>query len=150
MDKVCWRNPYPATLVSFRVFLGLDVFTPPLDGTILPGVTRESCIALLRSHSSVSPLDSLDLDTAVRVHETPVTIRDMYEWSSEDRLLEAFGVGTAVVVSGVGAIGLDGQPDIKIPEHEGGLGPVARALYDRITDIQQGKVEFGDWSYLCM
>jgi branched-chain amino acid aminotransferase len=131
-------------------FLGLDVFTPPLDGTILPGVTRESCITLLRSHSSVSPLDSLNPDVAVHAHETPITIGDMYKWSSEDRLLEAFGVGTAAVVSGVGAIGLDGHPDIKIPEYDGGLGPVARALYNRITDIQVGKVEFGDWSYVCL
>ena len=148
-DGMRARNPSSAAVTSFG-FLGLDVITPPLDGTILPGVTRESCITLLRSHSSVSPLDSLDPDFAVHVHETPVTIGDIYKWSSEGRLLEAFGVGTAAVVSGVGAIGLDGHPDVEMPQHDGGLGPVGRALYNRITDIQEGKVEFGDWSHLCM
>jgi len=128
---------------------GLDAITPPLDGTILPGVTRESCITLLRSHSASSPLESLNPDVVVHVHETPLTVGDMYKWASEDRLLEAFGVGTAAVVSGVGAVGLDGHPDINIPEYDGGLGPVGRALYNRIGDIQQGKVEFGDWSYVC-
>ena len=92
----------------------------------------------------------MDPDIPVYVHETPITIGDMCKWASENRLLEAFGVGTAAVVSGVSAIGLDGHPDIEIPEHEGGLGPVGRALYNRITDIQEGKVEFGDWSYVCM
>ena len=123
--------------------------TPHLDGTILPGVTRESCIALLRFHSPDSPLDSLNPDIPLHIHETPFTVGDMYKWSSEDRLLEAFGVGTAVVVSGVGAIGLEGHPDIDIPEYGGGLGPVGKALYNRITDIQVGKVEFEDWSYAC-
>lgn len=77
------------------------------------------------------------------------TVGDMYKWSSENRLLEAFGVGTAVIVSGVGAIGLEGHPDIDIPEYNSGLGPVGKALYNRITDIQVGKVEFGDWGCAC-
>ena len=120
-----------------------------MDGTILPGVTRESCITLLRSHSPDSPLHSLNPNVSVRIHEASLTVGDMYKWSSEDRLLEAFGVGTAAVISGVGAIGLEGHPDINIPECDGGLGPVARALYDRLADIQKGKVEFEDWSYRC-
>lgn len=132
------------------ILLGVDVITPPLDGTILPGVTRESCITLLRSHSPVSPLDSLDPDTSIRVFEEPFTLGDMYRWASEGRLLEAFGAGTAAVISGVGAIGLEGHADIEMPDYDGGvLGPVGKALYRRITDIQEGKVEFGDWSYPC-
>jgi branched-chain amino acid aminotransferase len=91
----------------------------------------------------------LDPDTTVHVYETSFTIGDMYKWSAEDRLLEAFGVGTAVVISGVGVVGLDGYPDIEIPEYDGSLGAVGRVLYDRITDIQEGKIEFGDWSYVC-
>ena len=130
-------------------FLDIDVITPPLDGTVLPGVTRESCITLLRSHSPDSPLDSLNPDIVVHVHELSFTVGDMHKWSSEGRLLEAFGVGTAVVISGVGAIGLEGYPDIEMAEYHGGLGPVGRALYNRITDIQEGKVGYRDWSYVC-
>ena len=142
-----WKSCSTAVISSG--VLGLDVLTPPLDGTVLPGVTRESCITLLRSHSPDSPLDSLNRDIAVHVHETPFTVGDMYKWSSDSRLLEAFGVGTAVIVSGVGAIGLDGHPDIDIPAYSGGLGPVGKALYSAITGIQEGKVEFRDWSYVC-
>ena len=142
-----WKH-YPAAIILPGP-LGLDVITPPLDGTVLPGVTRESCITLLRSHSPDSPLDSLNPVITMYVHETSFTVGDMYKWSSESRLLEAFGVGTAVVVSGVGAIGLEGHPDIDIQEYDGGLGPVGRALYNRITDVQVGKVEFRDWGYAC-
>ena len=149
MGKVRALKRFPAAVISSE-FLGLDVMTPHLDGTILPGVTRESCITLLQSHSPDSPLDSLNPDIALRIHETWFTVGDMYKWSSEDRLLEAFGVGTAVVVSGVGAIGLEGHPDIGIPEYDGGLGPVGKALYNGITDIQVGKVKFEDWSYACV
>ena len=86
----------------------------------------------------------------VYVHETPITMGDVCKLSSEDRPLEAFGVGTAGVVSGVAAIGLDGRPDIEIPEYEGGLGPVERALHNRThpNEIQQGKAESGDWSFV--
>jgi branched-chain amino acid aminotransferase len=94
-------------------------------------------------------LNFLNPDVAVRVHETPFTVGDMYKWSSEGRLLEAFGVGTAVVVAGVGAIGLEGHPDIDMPEYNGGLGPVAKSLHNRLTDIQEGKIDFGDWCYVC-
>jgi len=74
----------------------------------------------------------------------------MYRWSSENHLLEALGVGTAVVVAEVGAIGLERHPDIDIPEYDGGLGPIGKALYNRITDIQVGNVEFEDWGHACI
>ena len=68
-------------------------------------------------------------------HETPFTVGDMYKRSSENHLLEAFGVGTVVIVSGVGAVGFEGHPDIDVPEYNGGLGLVWRTLYNRITGI---------------
>ena len=57
-------------------------------------------------------------------------------------------VGTAVVVAAVGRIGHDGK-DIVLPAHEGALGPVARGLYERITEIQEGRVEWEGWSVPC-
>ena len=62
----------------------------------------------------------------MRLRDT-IHSRDMYKWPSENRLLEAFGVGTSVVVLGVGADDLEGHPDIEIPEYDGGLGSIGEA-----------------------
>ncbi len=62
--------------------------------------------------------------------------------------LEAFTVGTAFVVAAVRRIGFNGT-DIVLPEYEGVLGPVARGLYDRLTEIQEGKFEWEDCSAPC-
>ena len=143
------RNSFFFATVISRRRLGLDVITPALDGTFLPGITRDSCIKLLRSHSPVSPLESLDPHTSINVCEETFTLGDMYKWAAEGRLVEAFGAGTAAVVSGVGVIGYEGHPDLEMTGYDGSLGPIGKALYNRITDIQQGKVKFGDWSYAC-
>ncbi len=73
---------------------------------------------------------------------------ELNTWAQNGSLLEAFGVGTAVIVAAVGRIGHEGK-DINLPTYEGGLGPVGRALYDRISDIQEGKFEWEDWSVVC-
>ncbi|KAI0752151.1 branched-chain amino acid aminotransferase II [Fomes fomentarius] len=125
-----------------------EVITPPLDGTILPGVTRDSTIALCAAHPSRTTLPGLPASTRLHVAEQTVTMSDLVKWVAEGRLLEAFTVGTAVVVAAVGRIGFNGK-DIVLPEYEGVLGPVARGLYDRLTDIQEGKFEWEDWSVPC-
>ncbi|KAL4254891.1 Branched-chain-amino-acid aminotransferase [Abortiporus biennis] len=126
----------------------LDVLTPPLDGTILPGLTRDSVLKLTAAHPSRTSLPNLPNSLKLYPHEQLLTMSQIIEWSKQGRLLEAFGVGTAVVVVGVGKIGFEGQ-DIILPQHEGGLGPVSRALYERIVDIQEGKVEWEHWSVPC-
>ncbi|TFY62449.1 hypothetical protein EVJ58_g3859 [Rhodofomes roseus] len=125
-----------------------DVITPPLDGTILPGVTRDSCIALSAAHPSRTTLPHLPETLHLHAHERTLTMSDLKQWHAEGRLLEAFTVGTAVVVTGVGRIGYDGT-DIVLPEHACGRGPVARALYERIVEIQEGKFEWEGWSVVC-
>ncbi|KAI0651334.1 branched-chain amino acid aminotransferase II [Trametes meyenii] len=126
----------------------LDVFTPPLNGTILPGVTRDSVLALAAAHTAHTTLPSVPPTTRIHVVERELTISDLIQWSAEGRLLEAFAVGTAVVVVAVGRIGYEGK-DIVLPTHEGALGPVGRSLYERITEIQEGKFEWEDWSVVC-
>ena len=54
-------------------------------------------------------------------------------------------VGTAAVVAGVGNIGYDDKV-IETTVYEGGMGPVAKSLYQRLTDIQEGKFEWQGWS----
>lgn len=73
---------------------------------------------------------------------------DLAGWSAEGKLLEAFGVGTAVVVAPVGKIGYKGK-DIVLPGHKGIYGPVSRALWERIVDIQEGRMEWDGWSVPC-
>ncbi|TFK38803.1 aminotransferase [Crucibulum laeve] len=127
----------------------LDVLTPPLDGTILPGLTRASCIALTEAHNTgrlvlpgISP--SQKLHTA----ECPVTMAEIVAWSEQGRLVEAFGVGTAVVVAPIGRIGFEGK-DIILPIYEAGLGPLGKGLWETLTAIQVGKLEYDDWSVKC-
>ena len=64
-------------------------------------------------------------------------------------LLEAFCVGTAVVVTAVARIGWHDQ-DLVLPEYGGDyIGPIAHALDERIVDIQEGRVEWKGWSVPC-
>lgn len=75
-------------------------------------------------------------------------MHELAAWSEEGRLLEAFGVGTAVIVAPVGRIGFEGK-DLMLPVHEGGLGPVGRALSERIIAIQEGRFEWEGWGVIC-
>ncbi|KZT05309.1 branched-chain amino acid aminotransferase II [Laetiporus sulphureus 93-53] len=126
----------------------LDVITPPLNGTILPGITRDSCLALAAAHPARTTLPGLPTSVRLFVDERTITMGDLAAWHAEGRLLEAFTVGTAVVVTSVGRIGHQGK-DIVLSEHVGGRGPVARALYERLVDIQEGKVDWEGWSVDC-
>ncbi|PCH42998.1 D-aminoacid aminotransferase-like PLP-dependent enzyme [Wolfiporia cocos MD-104 SS10] len=126
-----------------------DVTTAPLDGTVLAGVTRDSCLALASAHQSCTVLPYVPENLRLHAHEQHLTMSDLTRWNPEGRLLEAFMVGTAVVVNGVGRIGYMDQ-DIILQEHEGGRGPVAHALFERILDIQEGRFEFEGWGYPLM
>ncbi|GBE87081.1 branched-chain amino acid aminotransferase II [Sparassis latifolia] len=125
-----------------------DVITAPLDGTILPGVTRDSCLALIGAHPSRTHLPHLPSSLRLYPQERSFTITDIFTWHAEGRLLEAFAAGTAMIVGSVCRIGHEGK-DIVLPEYEAGRGPVAQALYERILDIQEGRVEWDGWSVVC-
>ncbi|KIY43952.1 branched-chain amino acid aminotransferase II [Fistulina hepatica ATCC 64428] len=125
---------------------GLDVLTPTLDGTILPGITRRSCLELLDDHASGKMLlPKISPDVALYPKECTITMQDLIEWNSQGKLLETFGVGTAAIVQPVRRIGFQGG-DIVVPHYEGGFGPVSRALIERLLAIQEGRETFKDWS----
>ena len=71
---------------------------------------------------------------------------DLFSWSDQGKLLEVFGVGTAVIVAAVSRIGYKDK-DIVLPSH--GLGSVGKGLWTMISDIQTGKKEFEGWSVPC-
>ena len=109
------------------VLTGNTIKTPKLDGSILPGITRDSVITLAK--------DTIGLE----VLETNVTLTELYDAD------EVFCTGTAVVVTPVGSItGLDGKHKIA----DGKMGQLTSKLRQLLTGIQSGDVsdEFG-WLY---
>ena len=112
--------------------IGDELITPPLEGTILPGVTRDSVIHLAR-------------DWGVKASERRLSIDEVFAASKKGTLKEVFGSGTAAVISPVGEIHHEEQ---KMIVNENKIGPLAQKLYDEITGIQYGERpdKFG-WRY---
>jgi branched-chain amino acid aminotransferase len=107
-----------------NLFLCIDgeVVTPPLEGTLLRGMTRESALTLLR-------------DWGIKVTERRVSIEEIRVAHARGGLTEIFGTGTAAVVSPVGELGfVDGT--LEICEE---AGPIAKRLKQAICDIQYGR-----------
>lgn len=129
----------------------MDVFTPPLDGTILPGVTRASVISLIQSHGvGELALPHIPSDWNLHVQETVVTMPDIARWAQQGRLLEAWCVGTGVVVAPVGRFGYEDK-DIVLPRYEleaghEGYGRVTLGIKNVLLDIQFGRREWKGWS----
>jgi branched-chain amino acid aminotransferase len=103
--------------------IGDELITPPLEGTILPGVTRDSVLHLAR-------------DWGIRASERRLSMEEILTASRKGSLQEVFGSGTAAVISPVGEIHHEGQ---KIVIHDNRIGPLAQRLYDEITGIQYGE-----------
>ncbi|KAI0780325.1 branched-chain amino acid aminotransferase II [Fomes fomentarius] len=142
-----------AGVMNFFVVLkrddgGFDLFTPPLDGTILPGVTRDSILALAAAHPSRMVLPGLSKETRLHPAERTLTMPELDAWVAEGRVLEVFAVGTAVVVAPIGRVAWAGK-DVVLPTFEEGYGPVSKALRERLTDIQEGRFEWEGWSVPC-
>ena len=106
--------------------IGDEIITPSLtEGNILPGVTRASCLELLRNKG-------------FNVVERRLSIDEITEASQNGTLKEAFGTGTAAVISPIGELN-DGHQ--KIILNDGKIGPIAQMLYDTLTGIQWGNLE---------
>ncbi len=102
--------------------IGDEIITAPLGGSILPGVTRDSVIQLCQSWG-------------LKVAERKLTIDEVIAAQKSGQLKEAFGSGTAAVVSPVADISYKGQ---SYQVADGQTGPLAHKLYDEITGIQLG------------
>ena len=101
------------------------IVTPALNGSILPGITRKSCLQLLR-------------DKGYEVEERRISVEELISAARDGSLEEAFGSGTAAVVSPIGTLSYKGE---SFPISGGQIGPVAQELYDTLTGIQWGRVE---------
>ncbi|MCP4429068.1 MAG: branched-chain amino acid aminotransferase [Chloroflexi bacterium] len=106
------------------VYDGQCIVTPPLTGSILPGVTRDSVI-------------TLGSDLGYEVVEEQIDVHEMLEDVESGKITEVFGCGTAAVIAPVGKFGFRDKEYI-INNYE--VGPVARRLYDELTGIQYGRI----------
>ena len=117
---------------SMNIFFKIrgELYTAPLAGSILPGITRDSVIRLAREMFGV------------KVNEQPVAIEDVFAESENGGLEEVFGTGTAAVVSPVGGMTWEGKT---IRVGGGQMGELTGKLYDKLTGIQYGreKDQFG-------
>ncbi|KAF8641060.1 hypothetical protein AX17_000704 [Amanita inopinata Kibby_2008] len=121
----------------------VELVTPPLDGMILPGVTRDSVLALTRDHAS-GKRKVPGLPDKFVVSERPVSMKEVKEASKSGKLVELFGAGTAAVISTVNRIGYLGE-DVHIPTGEDGMGPVSRPVWKELVGRQTGVIA-SDWS----
>lgn len=110
-----------------------ELITPPLDGTILPGVTRDSILTLCRERNQF------------KVSEKPFKIQEVMKACKENRVYEAFGAGTAAIVSPVQSFIYENET-FQIPiEQDKGAGKLTQQILNTIVDIQYGKVKRPDW-----
>lgn len=107
----------------FFVFDDGSMVTPPLGGTILPGITRESILTLAR-------------EQGITVREEPYAIDQWKADAESGKLVETFACGTAAVVTPVGKVK---SRDGEFPIGSGGPGQVTEALKARLTSIQRGQ-----------
>ncbi|MBD3350567.1 MAG: branched-chain amino acid aminotransferase [Candidatus Lokiarchaeota archaeon] len=104
-----------------------EVVTSPLTGSILPGVTRDSVIQILK-------------DWDIKVSERMITINEVIEAAKSGKLKEAFGTGTAAVITPVGCLNYKDN-DYIIGGNKDKVGELTQKLYDYLTSIQYGKKE---------
>ena len=121
------ERKYIEEVGAMNVFFKIDgeVITPALVGSILGGITRMSIIEILR-------------DKGYKVSERRLSIDELVEAYKNGKLEEAWGTGTAAVISPMGELKYG---DLVMPINNGEIGEVSQMLYDTLTGIQWGKIE---------
>ena len=100
------------------------ILTPDLNGSVLDGITRRSCIQLLK-------------DWGYEVEERRISAEELFDAAESGALEEAWGTGTAAVVSPIGELAMGGK---KVTVSGGKIGEITQKLYDELTGIQWGRV----------
>ncbi|MBQ3065175.1 MAG: branched-chain amino acid aminotransferase [Clostridia bacterium] len=101
------------------------IVTPTLTGSVLPGITRKSCVELLR-------------EWGYEVEERLISVDELFDAAEKGTLEEAWGTGTAAVVSPIGHLSYKDQI-YTVSNNE--IGALTQKLYDELTGIQWGKSE---------
>lgn len=130
-SQVLWldgvERKYIEEVGAMNVMFKIDgeIVTPKLTGSILPGITRMSCIEVLKTEGYT-------------VSERLLSVDELEDALKTGRLEEAWGCGTAAVVSPIGELCYKGE---KFAVSNGKIGTVTQHLYDTLTGIQWGKIE---------
>jgi branched-chain amino acid aminotransferase len=124
LDGVRHRYLDEVGTMNIMLRIGDEVITPPLSGTILAGITRDTVITLLR-------------DWGMIVSERPIPIDEVIAAVRNGTLTEMWGTGTAAVVSPVGELGYKSE---RLTIANGQIGPLTHRLFDAITGLQYGTV----------
>lgn len=129
-DQVLWldavHRKYVEEVGSMNICFIVDgkIVTSPLHGTILDGITRRSILTLAR-------------DMNLEIEEKALSVDEIIEGVESGHITEAFGTGTAVVVSPVGQLT---YRDHTVTLTESEPGPITKKLYETLTGIQYGKI----------
>ena len=120
------ERKYIAEVCAMNVLFKVagKVITPALTGSILPGITRMSCLELLRSWN-------------IPVEERLITAQELFDAADSGKLEEAWGTGTAAVISPIGKMRWEARNAVV---NGGKIGEISQKLYDTLTGIQWGKV----------
>ena len=130
-SQVLWldgvERKYIEEVGAMNVMFKIDgeIVTPMLTGSILPGITRKSCIEVLK-------------DKGYKVSERLLSVDELVAAMENGKLEEAWGCGTAAVVSPIGKLAYN---DKEYVINDGKIGAVTQELYDTLTGIQWGKIQ---------
>ena len=130
-SQVLWldgkEHRYIEEVGAMNVFFKIngEVVTPELNGSILEGITRKSVIELLQHWN-------------IPIIERKISMEELYEAHQAGILEEAFGTGTAAVISPIGELYWNEE---KIDINDGKIGTLSQKIYDTMTGIQTGKAE---------
>ena len=130
-SQVLWldgvERKYIEEVGAMNVMFKIDgeIVTPMLSGSILPGITRMSCLEVLRKEG-------------YNVSERLISIDELEDAMKNGKLEEAWGCGTAAVISPIGELCYKG---VKYTVNNGEIGETTQHLYDTLTGIQWGKLE---------
>ncbi len=130
-SQVLWldgvQRKYIEEVGAMNVMFKIDgeIVTPALTGSILPGITRMSCIEVLKS-------------LGYKVSERLISVDELISAVKEGRLEEAWGTGTAAVVSPIGRLMYN---DVEYSINGEKIGDLTAKLYDILTGIQWGKID---------
>ena len=129
-EQVLWldgnERRYVEEVGSMNIMFKIDgeIWTAPTEGTVLPGVTRDSMLHILK-------------DWGYTVREERLAIDDLMRFAHEGKLEEVFGTGTAAVISPVGELR---YKDDVVVINDNKTGELTQKLYDTLTGIQWGKI----------
>ena len=130
-SQVLWldgvERKYIEEVGAMNIFFKIDgkIVTPELNGSILPGITRNSVLTICR-------------DWGLPVEERKISVDELIEAQKTGKLEECFGSGTAAVISPVGKLR---YKDDVMTIGNGEIGEISQKLYDTVTGIQLGKLE---------